>query len=88
MTHLSPKKLRSLCREVYYHDWSQDPYAGGAYSYVGVTSTPLYDFSKPFEKGIWITGEVAAEGSNRGTVHGAMKAATACAKAVQKALQR
>ena len=56
------------------HNWSQDPFSLGAYSYVKAGGLPLSQkLSQPFEGTVFFAGEATAFGSARGTVHGAFE---------------
>lgn len=56
------------------HNWTKDPFARGAYSYVAIDgSNRAKRLKKPFEDTIYIIGEGTALDSSRGTVHGAFE---------------
>lgn len=57
----------------YAHDWNNDPYSYGAYSYVVKDGVPsVAKMKKPQEGTIFFAGEALASHNNRGTVHGAI----------------
>jgi monoamine oxidase len=66
-------ELRSRLRLAYAHDWSADPFSGGAYSYGGVGAIEARAaLARPVEDTLYLAGEaVAGEGRNA-TVHGAL----------------
>jgi monoamine oxidase len=69
------------------HDWDNDVFARGAYSYSLVGgSNAAAQFARGVEGTLWFAGEAAdAEGRN-GTVNGAVGSGRAAAKAIRKAL--
>jgi monoamine oxidase len=57
----------------HYHDWLNDPFARGAYSYVAVGGEEAaLGLSSPVEGTIYFAGEATQNGASRGTVHGAI----------------
>jgi monoamine oxidase len=76
-------ELRSRLRLAYSHDWSADPFAGGAYSYGGVGAIEARTtLARPVEGTLYLAGEaVAGEGRNA-TVHGALTSGRRAAAAV------
>jgi monoamine oxidase len=76
-------ELRSRLRLAYSHDWSADPFAGGAYSYGGVGAIEARTtLARPIEGTLYLAGEaVAGEGRNA-TVHGALTSGRRAAAAV------
>ncbi len=68
-----PAELRSRSRLAYVHDWSADPWAGGAYSYGGVGAIAARrTLTEPIEDTLFLAGEAVAEAGNNATVHGAL----------------
>lgn len=70
---VSPRTVQSQLRDTYYHDWINDPFARGAYSYARVggasASTTL---GRPVKNTIWFAGEAADRLGRTGTVNGAV----------------
>lgn len=63
------------------HDWTNDPYARGAYSYVGVDGvTAARSLSRPVEGTLFFAGEHADTEGRNGTVHGAIASGRAAAQ--------
>jgi monoamine oxidase len=55
------------------HDWTHDPFARGAYSYVGIDGTGASAaLARPVENTVFIAGEHADRQDRNGTVHGAI----------------
>jgi monoamine oxidase len=76
LSKLTGRSLAFLNEELqasYVHDWTNDPFSQGAYSYV---RTGGFDHAKklsgPFGQTLFIAGEATEDGAPRGTVHGAM----------------
>ena len=87
LTKKSVAFLRSEILEIHTHDWSNDPFARGAYSYIvqnGVEKARLLE--KPFKKKIFFAGEATENSPARGTVHGAIKSGTRAAEDILKIL--
>src|SRR5262249_37457561 len=55
------------------HNWSADPYARGAYSYVRTGGTgPQRRFGDPIDDTLYFAGEATHADGHAGTVHGAI----------------
>jgi monoamine oxidase len=79
--------LREQLLNSFSHDWTQDPFSLGAYSYTGVQSqNNLARLRKPFSKTILLAGEATAESTAQGTVHGAMESGLRAAKQLEALL--
>jgi monoamine oxidase len=76
-------ELRSRSRLAYTHDWSADPYAGGAYSYGGVGAIEARATLRvPVEGTLFLAGEALAGEGQNATVHGALASGRQAADAV------
>ena len=77
----SPKRIRGALEASYLHNWSKDPFARGAYSYVplGAMSAPEY-LAEPLERTLFFAGEATAQGCQVGTVHGALESGMRAAR--------
>jgi monoamine oxidase len=65
------------------HDWTADPFARGAYSYVAVGGAGASKrISKPVENTLFFAGEHADAEERNGTVHGAIASGYAAARLV------
>ena len=64
------KRLRSLLKEAYAHDWPRDPFARGAYSYVMVGGHGAREaLAAPLARTLYFAGEAADfEGEHAGRV--------------------
>ena len=66
-------ELRSRSRLAYAHDWSADPFAGGAYSYGGVGAIEARaTLVQPVDGTLFLAGEAVAQHGRNATVHGAL----------------
>ena len=66
-------ELRSRSRLAYAHDWSADPFAGGAYSYGGVGGIEARRaLVVPVAGTLYLAGEAVAQHGRNATVHGAL----------------
>jgi len=72
--------LKAQLRGYYYHDWQQDPYARGAYSYVTVgASDARAALARPLEDTLFFAGE-ATDDEEGGTVAGALQSGQRAAR--------
>jgi len=70
----------------YYHDWQQDPFARGAYSYVTVGgSDARQTLAQPIDDTLFFAGEATDTEDEAGTVTGALQSALRAAHEVLKA---
>ena len=75
-------RAESLVESMHWHDWSSDPFARGAYSYVGVggVSAPR-TLARAIEGRVFLAGEATDSGSG-GTVEGALASGQRAAEQV------
>ncbi len=67
------------------HDWNQDPFSLGAYSYIKVDGLQLAQkFSQPVSNTLYFAGEATCMGEARGTVHGAIESGQRAAEQILK----
>jgi monoamine oxidase len=84
LTGISKSFIASELIGYYSHDWSNDPFTLGAYSYIGVNGSPSAKrLEKPFFDRIFFCGEGTISGAARGTVHGALRSGLRAADQVQ-----
>jgi monoamine oxidase len=82
---MKPKRIHAGIRALWWHDWSKDPYARGAYSYVKAGArNPGRDLSRPEGRTLFFAGEAA--GDDTGTVEAALESGRRTARQVQRAL--
>ena len=76
-------RLESLMRGAWWHDWSADPFAAGAYSYGGVGAIEARALLvRPVGGTLALAGEAVAEGGRNGTVQGALESGRRAAAAL------
>jgi monoamine oxidase len=81
----TPKKeVSSLLASAHFHDWRNDPFSRGAYSYVkvGGMSAPGI-LARPVQQTLFFAGE-ATDSSQTGTVHGAIASGKRAASEIIK----
>jgi monoamine oxidase len=67
----------------YYHDWQQDPFARGAYSYITVGGSDAREtLARPLEGTLFFAGEATNTGGEAGTVTGALESGLRAAREV------
>ena len=77
-------RLRRLLAEWRLHDWRSDPFARGAYSYIGVGGIRApQQLARPVKKTLFFAGE-ATEPEESGTVQGAIASGRRAAREVIK----
>jgi len=70
---MSPAAIRRELDAVFYHDWINDPFSRGVYSYSRVGGADAcVKLSRPIRDTIWFAGEAADRLGRTGTVHGAI----------------
>jgi monoamine oxidase len=68
------QKLASLLVDYWTHNWEDDPFSRGAYSYPLVGGSKAGEtLAKPIRGTLWVAGEATVEEANSGTVHGAIR---------------
>jgi len=80
--NVSPNKIRDQLEVPYLHDWRNDPFSRGAYSYVPVNGLAAQaTLSQPIANRLFFAGEATSVG-HIGTVHGAIESGQRAAKEV------
>ena len=86
--HLSPRKLRALLEHFYTHDWINDPYTRGAYSYVTVGGTSARSkLARPIDGTLFFAGEAIDTTGQASTVGGALSSGRRAAEMVIKSFR-
>ena len=81
---LKRARLEQLIDRIYYHDWNQDRWSLGAYSYVGVGGVDApKQLARPEAGTLFFAGE-ATDAENSGTVEGALASGLRAARAVRR----
>lgn len=77
--------LEKNCLDYLFHDWSSDPFALGAYSYIKTDGMQNANkLRTPIENTLYFAGEGTCEDSSRGTVHGTLESGFRVAKLILK----
>lgn len=88
--HLTGKGLPFLKRKLiglHTHDWSNDPFSLGAYSYAGVNGERTSQrWLEPYANTLYFAGEATHGGPLRGTVTGAIESGYRVAQQIRSAL--
>jgi monoamine oxidase len=81
------RKLASLLVDAWTHNWEDDPFARGAYSYplVGGSKAGAM-LAKPVRSTLYFAGEATVDEANSGTVHGAIRSGHRAAAQVARHL--
>jgi monoamine oxidase len=67
------QELETLFEHAYCHDWQNDPFSRGAYSYGRVGGDGMEAaLGRPIENTLFFAGEATDTGGHNGTVHGAI----------------
>jgi monoamine oxidase len=84
---LPRRRLRRLVTAAWTHDWENDPYARGVYSYqvVGGRLAPAA-LARPLDRTLFFAGEATDASGATGTVHGAIATGRRAAAQVMRAL--
>lgn len=79
------RAVKDLLEECYFHNWSADPFARGAYSYVGVDGLEAQrTLARPVQETLYFAGEATDYEGKNATVEGAMASGK---RAAQELLQ-
>ena len=77
------RRVEGLVEHCWYHDWTNDPFTLGAYSYAVVGgSTAAARLARPVDDTLFFAGEAADVEGRTGTVHGAIGTGYRAAAAV------
>ena len=76
-------RVRDLLANWYMHDWRNDPYSRGAYSYVPAGALDAIEvLSEPVEDTLFFAGEATDSSGHWGTVHAAIRTAERAASQI------
>jgi monoamine oxidase len=80
-------QLEGLLQASYCHDWQNDPFSWGAYSYVRVGGDGAQQsLAMPVEETLFFAGEATDVSGHHGTVHGAIASAKRAAQEILKSV--
>jgi monoamine oxidase len=81
------KNLDDLLEDAHFHNWQDDPFSRGAYSYARVGSLHAPEIlGSPIEDTLFFAGEATDISGNNGTVHGAIASARRALADIQRAV--
>jgi monoamine oxidase len=81
--------LRDCVDKIYYHDWSNDPFCRGAYSYPRVGGLQgAQTLSEPVDDTIFFAGEATDSSGAFGTVHAALNSGISAAQDIARGLRK
>lgn len=84
-----PAALRERLVATFYHDWVNDPFSRGAYSYARVGGDgSAARLARPVEGTIWFAGETIGSAEETGTVNGAIESGTRAAAGILRGTAR
>ena len=88
LTGHASEDLKSLVEAAYFHNWHDDPFAGGAYSYVPAGALHHRKaLEQPVENTLFFAGEATELNGHAATVHGAVATGYRVALQVLQTLQ-
>lgn len=77
------REITSLVQDIFQHDWANDPFARGAYSYRTVGNNQLAEtLASPLSNTLFFAGEATETSGFSDTVHGAIKTGLRAAKEI------
>ena len=85
----SQKELEKNICQIFYHNWSNDPFSQGAYSYLtpgGINAPEL--LAEPIDKKLYFAGEATAQDNQIATVHGGFESGKRAAKEILSDLEQ
>ena len=84
-----PAALAREVRQIWVHDWTNDPFARGAYSYQLVGGVEAArSLARPIDGTLFFAGEASDTSGSTGTVHGALASGSRAAAQVLRALRQ
>jgi monoamine oxidase len=86
---IAPAELSRLLEIAYFHNWQDDAYSRGAYSYGAVGSDGAQQaLGSPLENKLFFAGEATDTTGNNGTVHSAISSGHRAAREIVGGLQK
>ena len=88
VAHITTDQIDRHLTASYFHDWSHDHFALGAYSYTPVDALDARaELARPVSDTLFFAGEATNSKGEHGTVHGAEESGTRVASEVAEALR-
>jgi monoamine oxidase len=89
LLRMGERKIEDLVESASWHDWQNDPFSRGAYSYVKVGGDSAQaDLAAPLENRLFFAGEATDVSGYHGTVHGAMASAQRAANEIHTLVRK
>jgi len=86
---MDPGNLRELLLGAYSHDWAEDPFTLGAYSYTPVRMTSMPSrLATPLSGTLFFAGEATDSEGEQGTVHGSVASGHRAAREILESVRR
>jgi monoamine oxidase len=87
--HLEKAFVQARLAAAYFHNWDEDRFSRGAYSYVKVGGQGCQEIlGAPVEGTLYFAGEATDTSGHNGTVHGAIASGNRAARELLGALGR
>jgi monoamine oxidase len=88
LLHMNTSEVQAKVDRGFFHDWEDDPWSGGAYSYAGVGGMDAARaLTEPLQQTVFFAGEHTDVTGHTGTVNGAMRSGYRAASEVRRALE-
>ena len=88
LLRISKGELEKMLVDAYVHDWQQDPFSRGAYSYGKVGADGAQEvLSDPVHDTLYFAGEATDTTGHNGTVHGAIASGHRAAEQILRAVE-
>jgi monoamine oxidase len=88
LLNVTIEQITSWFEVAYFHDWQNDPFSRGAYSYGAVGSDGAQEaLARPVVNTLFFAGEATDRTGHNGTVHGAIASGRRAAKEILHGLQ-
>jgi monoamine oxidase len=88
LLNLGPEELAQLLDAAYFHDWQNDPFSRGAYSYGAVGADGAQRaLASPIENRLFFAGEATDTSGHNGSVHGAIASGRRAAREILDGLR-
>ena len=83
LLNIGPAELARLLEAAYFHDWQNDPFSRGAYSYGESDADGAQEaLGSPVQNTLFFAGEATDTSGHNGTVHGAIASGRRAAKEI------
>ena len=88
LLHVKQRDLEGLLEAAYFHDWQNDPFSRGAYSYGKVGADGAQEaLASPVDDTLFFAGEATDTSGHNGTVHGAIASGQRAAREILESVR-